>query len=112
MKAKTSLALLTEKLARAQSNLVLKPARAIVFATVMAEFGSQTVLDFKSALKRAFKRKTGRTGRWAIALSHYEWSSFMFFFNQYRELLVTQYGSLATPVSPNKQKTIKTDSPV
>jgi hypothetical protein len=55
----------------------------MVFATVMAEFGNQAVLDFKAAQKRAFKRKTGRTGRWAIALSHYEWSFYCFFISKF-----------------------------
>ena len=42
------------------------------FCALMAEFQSETVLGFKAARKRAFKRKTGRTGRWAVGLCHQE----------------------------------------
>ena len=51
----------------------------MVFATVMSEFGNQTVLGFWIVQELALWHKDRRTGRWAIALRHHEWGFLLFF---------------------------------
>ena len=66
-----------------RTNHVFKSARATVFATLMSEFGNQTVLGFWIVQELTLWHKDRRTGRWAIALRHHEWG-FYCFFNYYR----------------------------
>ena len=67
-----------------ETDQVFEPARAMVFATLMAEFGNQTGLDLWLV------REPGLSGTkpegqdvGTVGLSHQQWGFFLFLFKNY-----------------------------